>query len=41
MSMREVRKQNCYTITEVIHVLKRRKNKEGVSKEERLKEVEE
>jgi hypothetical protein len=40
MPLKEVRKQNRNKMADVINALKRRKNKEGIAKEERLKEDE-
>jgi hypothetical protein len=41
MSFKEVRKQDRNKMADVINALMRRKNKKGVTKEERLKEDEE
>jgi hypothetical protein len=41
MSLKEVRKQDRNKMTDIINAPMRRKNKEGVTKEERIKEDEE
>jgi hypothetical protein len=41
MSLKEVRKQDRSKMADVIHALMRRKNKEGITREERIKEDEE